>query len=152
MISFLSLKTYNYQKPLGREVTSDLTGLRCRVLGTSFLAILRFGASPIPSTLCLQQVVSLSDSSSVSPVELTDERGGDEWGRSQIKRRRESLVLNKSFITLCIGLLGTTKSLMTLPGLWIRIRIGSVFNQVCGSGSVFGIRIRIQEGKNDPKK
>jgi hypothetical protein len=31
---------------------------------------------------------------------------------------------------------------------------GSVFNRVCGSGSVFGIRIRIriQEGKNDPQK
>jgi hypothetical protein len=28
----------------------------------------------------------------------------------------------------------------------------SVFNQVSGSGSVFGIRIRIQEGKNDPHK
>jgi hypothetical protein len=39
-------------------------------------------------------------------------------------------------------------------GLWIRIRIGSVFNRVCGSGSGFGIRIRIriQEGKNDPQK
>ncbi len=31
-----------------------------------------------------------------------------------------------------------------------RIRIGSGFNQVSGSG--FGIRIRIQEGKNDPQK
>ncbi len=31
-----------------------------------------------------------------------------------------------------------------------RIRIGSVFNQL--SGSVFGIQIRIQEGKNDPQK
>jgi hypothetical protein len=35
-------------------------------------------------------------------------------------------------------------------GSGIRIRIGSVFSRVCGSGSVFGIRI--QEGKNDPKK
>jgi len=26
------------------------------------------------------------------------------------------------------------------------------FNQVSGSGSLFGIRIRIQEGKNDPQK
>jgi hypothetical protein len=36
----------------------------------------------------------------------------------------------------------------------IRIRIGSGFNQVSGSGSVFGIRfrIRIQEGKYDPQK
>jgi hypothetical protein len=31
------------------------------------------------------------------------------------------------------------------------IRIGSVFNRASGSGSVFGIRIRIQEGKNDPQ-
>ncbi len=29
---------------------------------------------------------------------------------------------------------------------------GSGFNWVCGSGSVFGIRIRIQEGKNDLQK
>ena len=34
----------------------------------------------------------------------------------------------------------------------IRIRIGSEFNQVSGSGSVFGIRIRIQEGKNVPQR
>jgi hypothetical protein len=33
-------------------------------------------------------------------------------------------------------------------GFRIRIRIGSGFNRVSGSG--FGIRIRIQEGKNDP--
>ncbi len=35
---------------------------------------------------------------------------------------------------------------------WIRIWIGSGFKQVSGSESVFGIRIRIQEGKNDPQK
>jgi hypothetical protein len=33
-----------------------------------------------------------------------------------------------------------------------RIRIGSGFNRVSGSGSGFGIRIWIQEGKNDPQK
>ncbi len=42
------------------------------------------------------------------------------------------------------------------PGFQIRIWIGSVFNRASGSGSVFGIRIwvriRIQEGKNDPQK
>jgi hypothetical protein len=37
-------------------------------------------------------------------------------------------------------------------GLRIRIPIGSGFNRVIGSGSVFGIRTRIQEGKNDPQK
>ncbi len=35
-------------------------------------------------------------------------------------------------------------------GLRIRIRIGSRFNRVSGSGSGFGIRI--QESKNDPQK
>jgi hypothetical protein len=35
-------------------------------------------------------------------------------------------------------------------GLRIRNRIGSGFNRVSGSG--FGIRIRIQEGTNDPQK
>jgi hypothetical protein len=33
-----------------------------------------------------------------------------------------------------------------------RIRIGSGLNQVSESGSVIGIQIRIQEGKNDPQK
>jgi hypothetical protein len=37
-------------------------------------------------------------------------------------------------------------------GFRIRVRFGSGFNQVSGTGSVFGIRIRIQEGKNDPQK
>ncbi len=31
-------------------------------------------------------------------------------------------------------------------------RVGSGFNQDSGSGSVFGIRIRTQEGQNDPEK
>jgi hypothetical protein len=52
------------------------------------------------------------------------------------------------------GLLLFTEILIcvSLAGLWNQIRIGSVFNWVCGSGSgsVFGIRI--QEGKNDPQK
>jgi hypothetical protein len=61
---------------------------------------MRFGSSPI---LSCQQVVSLSQSYSESPVELTDGRGGRGWGRSQTIRRRESLVLYNSFITLCSG-------------------------------------------------
>jgi hypothetical protein len=36
--------------------------------------------------------------------------------------------------------------------LRIRIRNGSGFNRVSGSGSVFGIRIRIKEGKNYRQK
>jgi hypothetical protein len=40
-------------------------------------------------------------------------------------------------------------SLQIQSVLWIRIRIGSGFNGVAGSGSGFAIWIRIQEGKND---
>ncbi len=40
----------------------------CR--GPGFLAVLRFGSSPTPLALSRQQLVSLSRSSCVSPVEL----------------------------------------------------------------------------------
>ncbi len=53
------------------------------------------------SPLFRQQVVSLSQSSCVSPVELTDRRGGRWQRRSQIIRRQESLALYISFNTLC---------------------------------------------------
>ncbi len=56
-------------------------------------------APPPPLPPSRQQVVFLSQSSSMSPFELTDRRGA--WRRSQIIRRRESLVLYKSFNTLC---------------------------------------------------
>jgi hypothetical protein len=59
---------------------------------------------PHPLTpLFRRQVVSLSQSLCMSSIELTGGKGGDRvgWGRSQIKRRRESLVLNRSFHTLC---------------------------------------------------
>ncbi len=52
---------------------------------------------PTPSPLFRQQVVSLSQSSFVSPVELTDGEGG---GGEHIIRLRESLVLYKSFNTV----------------------------------------------------
>jgi hypothetical protein len=48
-----------------------------------------------------------------------------------------------SFILFTIS-----KTSITLkPGLWIRIRIGSGFRDLCGSGSVLGIRIQGQENK-----
>ncbi len=50
-----------------------------------------------PLPLSRQQVVSLSPSSCVSPVELTE---GGQWERSQIIRQRESLVIYESFSTL----------------------------------------------------
>jgi hypothetical protein len=40
------------------------------------LAVVRLGSSPLPSSLSRQQVVSLSQFSCVSSLELTDGRGG----------------------------------------------------------------------------
>ncbi len=53
-----------------------------------------------PSHPFRQQVVSLYQSSGVSPVQLTEGRGRRGCGRSQIIRWRESLVLYKSFNAL----------------------------------------------------
>ncbi len=44
--------------------------------GPGFFVVVRFGSSPPLPVLSRQQVVSLSQSSRVSPVELTDGRGG----------------------------------------------------------------------------
>ncbi len=66
--------------------------------GPGFLAVIWFSSSPhLPPPR--QQVVSLTRSSCVSPVELTEGRGGRGWGRSQIIWCREMLVLYKSFNT-----------------------------------------------------
>ncbi len=65
--------------------------------GPGFLGVVRFGSSP-PS-LSRQQIVSLSQSSCVSPVHLNDGRGG---GRgAEIIRPQESLGLYSSFTLLC---------------------------------------------------
>jgi hypothetical protein len=50
------------------------------------------------STLSRHQVVSLSQSSSVSPVAFTDGRRGEGWARSQIRR----LALYESFNTVWV--------------------------------------------------
>ncbi len=59
-------------------------------------------APPPPPTFSPVRKLSLFLSRPVcSPVELTDERWGEVgWGRSQVTRRRESLVLCKLFHTL----------------------------------------------------
>jgi hypothetical protein len=46
--------------------------------------------------------------------------------------------------------MSTIRSCNLMAGLWIRIRIGSGFRRLCGSGSgsVLGIRIRIQGQEN----
>ncbi len=54
---------------------------------------------PLPPTSHISKF-SLSQSLCMSPVELTGEGGVRGWGRSQIIRRRERLVLYKLFNTL----------------------------------------------------
>ncbi len=57
---------------------------------------------PPPLPLSRQQVVSLSQTSLLSPAELSDNKSGVRgWGRSKVLRWRESLVLYKAFSTLC---------------------------------------------------
>jgi hypothetical protein len=56
-----------------------------------------------PPTLSQQQIVSLTQSSCVSPVELTDGRGGRGSARSQIIRPRESLALYNTSNTFRVG-------------------------------------------------
>ncbi len=75
--------------------------------GPGFLAVVWFGSSsllpPFPA-FCLQ-VVSLSQPFWVSPVSsLLTGGGGRGWSRSEITRRRESLVFYKAFITIWLPL------------------------------------------------
>ncbi len=74
----------------GQSLLNDLQKTRL-----SAGRMIRLLTHPLPP-LSREQVVSLSQSSCVSPVELTD--GG---ARSQSIRPREGLVLYKSFNTLC---------------------------------------------------
>ncbi len=78
-------------------------------------------------------------------------------------RQTAESVLRKKFLKKIIfnatvkhwnrsGFIAATLYSWLKSGFRIRIRIGSVFNRASGSGSVFGIRIRIQAGKNDPQK
>jgi hypothetical protein len=79
-------------------------------------------ARPLPPPpLSWRQVVSLSQA--LSPVELTEGKGGRGWARSQIIRPWESLVLYKSFNTLSYQpsgevVLVTGKGKNLLPYSW----------------------------------
>ncbi len=79
--------------------------------GPGFLAVVRFGSSPTPShPLFPQPLVSLSQSSCLSPVDLTDGRGGRGWAS-------ESLARYKSFNTLWGA---TVQALWEIPVAWCR--------------------------------
>jgi hypothetical protein len=71
-----------------------------------FVAVCMIWLLPPTPSPTLSSKISLSQSSCVSPVELTDGRVGRGWKRSQIIRGRESLVLYKSFNTLWKLLMG----------------------------------------------
>jgi hypothetical protein len=65
-----------------------------------------YDSAPRPpvSPLSRQQLVSLSQSSCVSPAELTDVRGGRRrWARSQIIRPRESLSPELELLLILTG-------------------------------------------------
>ncbi len=71
--------------------------------GPSFLAVVWFGSWPTPLPLSLQQIVSLSQFSWVSPVELTEGRG---WGRSQTSdhgKALSSINHSNSLATINVG-------------------------------------------------
>ncbi len=73
-------------------------------------------------------------------------------GLCSFGRLEASLELKARHRGLKIKLSFCYKNVEVFSGLRIRILIGSGFNRVSGPGSVFGIRIRIQEGKNDLQK
>jgi hypothetical protein len=78
------------EEGIEQRVVIDL--LRTKLSRRRKIWLLPHPLPPLP-----QKFVSLSQSSCVSPVELHNGRwGGRGWGRSQIIRRRESLVLYKS--------------------------------------------------------
>ncbi len=83
--------------------------------GPGFL-VLWFRSCPTYSFLSCQQAVYVSQSSCVSPVQLTDGRV-ERVGRSQIIRRRESLVIYKSFNTLCYCPRKNVQNVFELPPL-----------------------------------
>jgi hypothetical protein len=76
--------------------------------GPGFLCVRMICSLPThsPSPPVRQQVASLSQSSRVSPVELTDGRGGGRWWAWSriIPPSQESLAIHNSFNTLCIHL------------------------------------------------
>ncbi len=79
-----------------------------------FLAVVRFGSSPTP---CLSSPVSkLSLCSSVSPVQLTDERGleevGEEPNHTMVRKPDPLLFSILSDNNLCRGLLLLNSSLV----------------------------------------
>ncbi len=93
--------------------------------GQDSLAVVWFGSSTTPSPLSRKQILCLSQSSSVSPGELSDGSvGGKGRERSQIIGRRESLVLYKSFITLCFTRKNWAEILEQSMGARNRVGIG----------------------------
>ncbi len=73
--------------------------------------MIRLLANPPSSPLPSKKLVSLSQSSCVSPVELTEWRGGRGWAWSRILRLQESLALYKSFNSLWTGRRGEKKAI-----------------------------------------
>ncbi len=98
--------------------------------GPGLLAVVWFGLAPStpPSPPPLSKL-SLSQSSCVSPVELTYGRGRG-WERSQIRQRRESLVLYKSFNALWSNpSFRATWEVGTSMGSYIFMKISMIYHE-----------------------
>ncbi len=68
--------------------------------GAGFLAVVWFGRFPLPPSVSKLSLFLRLPVSRRSSLLTGDGRGGRGWGRSQILRRRESLVLYKPYNTL----------------------------------------------------
>ncbi len=77
----------------GRVRVFESESIEWSYRGPGYLVVVSFGSSPTPSPLSRQQLVSLSQSYCVSPLEFNS-------ARSRIIRPRESLALYESFHTL----------------------------------------------------
>ncbi len=92
LIAATGIMFRNWERPSHREYWMIYRG-------PGFLAVVWFGSSPNPPPLPRQQAVSLSRLPLCRRSRLLMRRRG--WGRSHNIRRRDSLVLYKSFSTHC---------------------------------------------------
>ncbi len=113
------------QHPLSQRVLNSLKST------ADFLAVVWSSSSPIPSPLSRQQVASLSQSSFVSQVDLILTGDGSRSQSNDNCETAESLVLYKSFNSLCPQLLifrelSPQRGALPLPSLSLSPSVSSV--------------------------
>jgi hypothetical protein len=116
--------------------------------GPSFLAVVWFGSMPPPpsSSLSRQRIFSLSQSSCVSPVKLIDGIGGVEGAGVDPNHATASLVLYKTFNTLCWASVNRSNLSARyipryLPPVMLKITSGILKNSQCCQYIATSLRI-----------